>query len=381
MAVPFFRLEVSEAERAAVDAVLCSGWLTTGKEASAFEEEFAAAIGEDVIAIAVNSNTAGMHLVLEACGIGPGDEVIVPTLTFTATAEVVRYMGADPVFVDVDPVTLCIDPTLLEAAITPRTKAVMPVHFGGLAADMEAIRNIASRHGLKVVEDAAHSFPATCNGTNIGALETTAAVFSFYANKTITTGEGGMILTRDKDLAKRCRVMRLHGMDRDAFARFTGQSGQWRYDVIAPGFKYNLTDIAAALGREQLRFAERKRARRQSLAMRYLAELADMPLILPASAPVGDIHAWHLFPIRLKDDARIDRDKLAEVLTQRQIGYSVHYTPLHRMTYWRDRYDLTDVEFPVSSRHADTTITLPLFSDMRDDEVGQVLQVLQEALG
>ena len=380
MAVPYFRLEVTDAERAAVDAVLRSGWLTTGKEAAAFEAEFAAAIGGDVEAIAINSNTAGMHLVLEAAGIGPGDEVIVPTLTFTATAEVVRYMGADPVFVDVDPVTLCIDPALVEAAITPRTKAMIPVHFGGLAADMTALSAIAMRHGLKILEDAAHSFPATSNGVNIGALETTAAVFSFYANKTITTGEGGMIVTRDKALAKRCRVMRLHGMDRDAFARFTGQSGQWRYDVIAPGFKYNLTDIGAALGREQLRFAEPKRAQRQRIAERYLAELADLPLILP-TAGQGDLHAWHLFPLRLTGAAPIHRDALAEAFSQREIGYSVHYTPLHRMTYWKERYDLTDAAFPVASAHGDSTLSLPLFSDMRQDEADEVIAALKALLG
>ncbi len=369
-------MAISELEIAAVVRVLRSGWLTTGNEVFSFEKEFADYIGGGVEAIAVNSNTAGMHLVLEAAGIGPGDEVIVPTLTFTATAEVVRYLGADVVFVDVDADTLCIDPVAIEKAVTSKTKAIMVVHYAGLAADMPSIQRIAQAHNLKVIEDAAHSFPATSGGRFVGSLDTTAAIFSFYANKTITTGEGGMIVTRDAALAKRCRVMRLHGLDRDAYARFNGNSAQWRYDVIAPGFKYNLTDIAAALGREQLRCAESLRVCRQAVAERFTAAFAKLPIRLPVHAPANEVHSWHLYPIRIPSGANICRGDFEAGLMARNIGYSVHYTPLHRMTYWNALYQLDDRSFPVASDHGDTTISLPIFSAMTDTEVEEVIDVV-----
>lgn len=250
--LPFARPDISEAEVRAVIDALRSGWVTTGPKARAFEEAFSHFLGGAVQAIAVNSATAGLHLALEALGIGPGDEVIAPTLTFTATVEVVRYLGADPVLVDVDPLTLNIDPAKIRAAVTPRTKAIMPVHYGGLSCNMDAILTIAREHGLKVVEDAAHALPTTCQGQLVGQLASDVTVFSFYANKTITTGEGGMAVTRNPQLADRMRVMRLHGMSRDAFDRFTSKTPAWYYEVVAPGFKYNLTDIAAALGLVQL---------------------------------------------------------------------------------------------------------------------------------
>lgn len=372
MAVPYFRLEITEAERAAVNRVLSSGWLTTGAECLAFEKEFADAIGGGVEAIAVNSNTSGMHLALEAIGLGPGDEVIVPALTFTATAEVVRYLGAEPRLVDVDPVTLCIDPALAAKAITPKTKAIMPVHFAGHAADMDAISALAQDHGLAIVEDAAHSFPSTCGGRNIGTLGSAAAVFSFYANKTITTGEGGMIVTRDPAIAKRCRVMRLHGIDRDAFQRFSGNSAQWRYDVIAPGFKYNLPDMAAALGREQLKTAEINRARREAVAERYARAFQNLPVVLPA-LPTPDIHSWHLYILTLPPACGVARESLEQAFNARKIGYSMHYTPLHRLTYWRARFALRDEDFPMASAHGDTALSLPIFAAMRDEEVNEVI--------
>jgi dTDP-4-amino-4,6-dideoxygalactose transaminase len=376
MAVPFFRLEVTDAERAAVDEVLRSGWLTTGKACHAFEKEFADFIGGGVEAIAVNSNTSGMHLVLEAAGIGPGDEVIVPALTFTATAEVVRYLGADPVLVDVLATTQCIDPACVEKAITPRTKAIMPVHFGGIAADMTALKVIAKKHSLKIIEDAAHSFPTTSGGKYVGDLGTTAAIFSFYANKTMTTGEGGMIVTSDPEIAKRCRVMRLHGIDRDAFARFTGKSAQWKYDVVAPGFKYNLPDMAAALGREQLKFASGNQVKRQKIADQYYKHLSDLPLQLPAQDE-GEMHAWHLFALLPHPSSGKTRSDFEDVFQARGIGYSVHYTPLHRLTYWKERYNLSDDNFPVASAHGDNTISLPIFSAMRDDEVLEVIDAVR----
>ncbi|ODT65270.1 MAG: UDP-4-amino-4,6-dideoxy-N-acetyl-beta-L-altrosamine transaminase [Pelagibacterium sp. SCN 63-23] len=380
MPVPYFRLELGDDEIDAVVGVLKSGWLTTGAQCAAFEQEFAAAIGGGVQAIAVNSNTSGMHLALEAANIGPGDEVIVPDLTFTATAEVVRYLGAEAVFVDVLPDTLCIDPMEAKKAITERTKAIIPVHFGGLCADLDALQAIAAQHGLVVIEDAAHSFPSGYRGKMVGNHNTFATVFSFYANKTITTGEGGMIVTANEAVAQRCRVMRLHGIDRDAFRRFQGDSAAWSYDIVAPGFKYNLTDIAAALGRKQLERAFDMRDRRATIAEIYQQALGDLPLELPPAPPQDDIHAWHLFPIRLSTAARIDRSTLEAALNDAEIGYSVHYTPLHKMTYWNERYNLSDNRFPVATSYFDRCLSLPIFSSMKRDEVQQVVSVIRNAL-
>ena len=307
--------------------------------------------------------------------------MIAPTLTFTATVEVVRYLGADAVLVDVDPVTLNIDPAHIRAAITPRTKAIMPVHYGGLACDMEAILAIAHEHGLKVVEDAAHALPATWRGTLVGQLPSDITVFSFYANKTITTGEGGMAVTRDAALAQRMRVMRLHGMNRDAFDRFTSKTPAWYYEVVAPGFKYNMTDVAAAMGVQQLARLPQFVQRREQLAQRYHAALADLPLVLPATAPAGERHAWHLYVVRLAASARIDRDTLIQALSDRGIGTSVHYVPLHRHPYWRDRYQLTPAQFPHADAAYQTMVSLPLFTAMSDADQERVIAALRDLLG
>ncbi|MFT4242738.1 MAG: DegT/DnrJ/EryC1/StrS family aminotransferase [Acidovorax sp.] len=379
--LPFARPDIGEAEIAAVTQALRSGWVTTGPQTRAFEQAFSTYLGGGLESIAVNSATAGLHLALEALGIGPGDEVIAPTLTFTATVEVVRYLGADPVLVDVDPVTLNIAPDRIRAAITPRTKAIMPVHYGGLACDIDAILSIAREHGLKVVEDAAHALPTTWRGTLVGRLPSDVTVFSFYANKTITTGEGGMAVTRDPALAQRMRTMRLHGMNRDAFDRFTSKTPAWYYEVIAPGFKYNMTDVAAAMGIEQLARLPGFVQRRQQLAARYHAELAALPLTLPAAAPEGDTHAWHLYVIRLRDEARATRDELIQALSDRGIGTSVHYVPLHRHPYWRDRYGLTPEMFPHADAAYQRMVSIPLFTAMSDDDQGRVIAALHEVLG
>ncbi len=378
--LPFARPDVGDAEIDAVSRVMRSGWLTTGAETQAFERELAEYLGGDLHAVAVNSATAGLHLALEAIGVGPGDEVIAPTLTFTATVEVARYLGADAVLVDVDPVTLNIDPARIEAAITPRTKAIMPVHYGGLACDMAAILDIAARHGLQVVEDAAHALPSTHGGTLVGQLPSAATVFSFYANKTITTGEGGMVVTRDSALVARMKVMRLHGISRDAFDRFTSRVPAWYYEVVAPGFKYNLTDMAAALGRVQLARLPAFLQRRRQLAARYLAELRDLPLQLSAEAPAGDTHAWHLFVLRLSDAARLTRDEVIDRLAAAGIGTSVHYVPLHRQPYWRDRYGLRPEQFPVADRAYQRMFSIPLFTAMSDDEQTRVIAALKAVL-
>jgi dTDP-4-amino-4,6-dideoxygalactose transaminase len=282
--------------------------------------------------------------------------------------------------VDVDPVTLNVDPAGVEAAITPRTKALIPVHYAGLAADMPRLLAIARRHGLKVVEDAAHALPSTCGGRLVGTLDSDATVFSFYANKTITTGEGGMLVTRDADLAARARVMRLHGISRDAFDRFTATVPSWYYEIVAPGFKYNLTDIAAALGLHQLRKADAFAARRAALVARYDAALAELPVLRPAHAPAGERHAWHLYVLRLAEHAPLDRDRLIEQLFAAGIGCSVHYIPLHLQPYWRDRYGLQAAQFPHSQRAFERMLSLPLHTRMTDADVDRVAAVLRRAL-
>ena len=377
--VPFARPDIGEEEIAEVADSLRSGWITTGPKAARFEQAFAAALGGDVEAIAVNSATAGLHLGLEALGIGPGDEVLTSVLTFTATAEVARYLGADVRFVDIDPVTLNLDPQALRAAVSINTRAILPVHYAGLACDMDRILSIAKEHNLRVLEDAAHALPATWRGKLIGTLDSDMTVFSFYANKTITTGEGGMIVTRNAAFAKRTRVMRLHGIDRDAFDRFTSKTPAWYYEVVAPGFKYNLPDIAAAVGIHQLRKLDRFAARRRELAERYHHELRKLPLILPAGPPQNDVHAWHLYVIRLAG-CRISRDQLIQSLADRGIGTSVHYVPLHRQPYWRDRYGLTPEMFPNAEAAYHSMISIPLHTRMSDDDQTRVISALHAIL-
>ena len=379
--LPFALPDIGDEEIAAVTEALRSGWVTTGPKTKQFEQAFSEYLGGGVATIAVNSATAGLHLPLEALGVGPGDEVIAPSLTFTATVEVARYLGADAVIVDVDPVTLTIDPARIRAAITPRTKVLMPVHYAGLACPMDEILAIAREHGLKVVEDAAHALPTTWKGTPVGQLASDVAVFSFYANKTMTTGEGGMAVTRDPELARRMRVMRLHGMSRDAFDRFVSKTPAWYYEIVAPGFKYNLTDIASAMGIEQLRKLPRFLARRQALAARYFEGLAGLPLVLPADAPKGDVHAWHLYVIRLAAQARAGRDAVIEALSQRGIGTSVHYVPLHRQPYWRDRYGLRPEAYPVAEAAYQAMISIPLYTKMSDADQDRVIAALREVLG
>ena len=379
--LPFALPDIGEAEIAEVVDTLRSGWVTTGPKARRFEQAFADYLGQPgLFCIAVNSATAGLHLALEALGIGPGDEVITTTHTFTATAEVVRYLGADVRLVDIDPQTLNIDVEQVRQAINPRTKAIMPVHFAGLAADMQPLLALARQHGLRVVEDAAHALPTTCGGALVGTLGSDATVFSFYANKTMTTGEGGMLVTRDAALAKRAGVMRLHGMSRDAFDRFTAKVPSWYYEIVAPGFKYNLSDIAAALGLQQLKRLDEFKQQRDRLAAAYDAALAGLPLILPPHAPAGEVHAWHLYVVRLAPDAPIHRDRLIEHLFAANIGCSVHYTPLHLQPYWRERYQLQATQFPHSQRAYEAMLSLPLYTRMTLDDVARVSTAVRAAL-
>jgi dTDP-4-amino-4,6-dideoxygalactose transaminase len=376
--IPFALPDVGEAEIEAVAEAIRSGWVTTGPKVKEFEQQFSTLCGPGTIAVSVNSATAGLHLALEALGIGPGDEVIVPTWTFTASAEVVRYLGAEPVLVDVDPDTLNIDFASAAAAVTDRTKAVMPVHFAGLPVPATAIRAFADQHELRVVEDAAHALPAASGGELVGSGTSAAAVFSFYATKTITTGEGGMIVTRDREIAERVRVMRLHGISRDAFDRYRSNVPAWKYEVVAPGFKYNLTDPAAAMGLVQLSRAHTMRDRRAEIAAIYDEAFADLDLQLPAKGAKGDLHAWHLYVVRLPD--QIDRDGFIEGLSRQGVGSSVHFIPLHLQPYWRDRGSLSPEAFPVASAEFQRVASLPIFSSMSDAQVSRVADTVRSMI-
>jgi len=378
--LPFALPDIGEEEIAAVVECLRSGWVTTGPKTREFEQQFAAYLGDGVEAISVNSATAGLHLALEALGIGPGDEVIVPTLTFTATAEVVRYLGAQPVFVDSDPDTLNLDLRALEAAIGPHTRAIIPVHYAGLACDMDAIMDLARIYGLKVVEDAAHAFPSRYKGKLVGTLDSDVTVFSFYANKTMTTGEGGMVVTRNPDLARRVRLMRIHGISQDAFQRYRSRSPAWFYEVVAAGFKYNLTDLASAMGLAQLAKIDRFLTRRQCLAAEYSTALRGLPLRLPALPGPACSHAWHLYVVRLTADAPIGRDELIRKLSERGIGTSVHFIPLHRQPVWRDSCRLRPEQFPAAEAAFQSMVSLPLYTKMSDADQQRTIANLREFL-
>lgn len=379
--LPFALPDIGEEEIAEVVHTLRSGWITTGPKTKQFEDDFALYLGDGVHAVAVNSATAGLHLALEAIGIKEGDEVITTTHTFTASAEIVRYFGADPIFVDIDPDTYCIDADAIEDAITSKTRAIIPVHYGGLACDMNRIQDIAKRYNLAVVEDAAHAFPTLYGGKVVGTLESVCAIFSFYATKTIATGEGGMLVTRDSRIAARARVMRLHGIDRDAFDRYTSDRPAWYYQVVAPGFKYNMTDLAAALGIHQLRKAAQFRQRRAEIAARYDKELRALPLRLPPDGAPGDEHAWHLYVVQVTHDSPINRDELIRKLFEAGIGCSVHYIPLHQQPYWRERYHLTPEQFPNSQRLYEGCVSLPIYTKMSDADQTRVIEALRSIVG
>lgn len=379
--LPFALPDIGEEEIAEVVDSLRSGWLTTGPKTRQFENEFRAFIGGDEVeAVSVNSATAGLHLALEAVGIGPDDEVITTPYTFTATAEVIRYLGAHPRFVDIDPATLNLDVRQVEGAITKRTRAILPVHFGGLACDMAAIMKIARRHGLAVVEDAAHALPTTSDKRLIGSLDSDATVFSFYATKTITTGEGGMVVTRRPDLAARVRTMRLHGIDRDAFNRYRSSKPAWYYEVVAAGFKYNLTDVASSLGIHQLRKAMRFQQQRARMAQRYDEAFADLPIIRPPGPPSGEMHSWHLYAMRLKQTAPIDRDDFIARMADRGIGCSVHFIPLHLHPVWRDAYGLARDAFPNALTAYEGAVSLPLYTKMTTAQQERVITTTRELL-
>ncbi|MER3402603.1 MAG: UDP-4-amino-4,6-dideoxy-N-acetyl-beta-L-altrosamine transaminase, partial [Armatimonadota bacterium] len=364
-------------EEQAVLEVLRSRWLTTGPKVLQFEKEFAAYTGA-AYAVAVNSCTAALHLVLTAWNIQQGDEVITTPLTFCATIEAIEYVGATPVLVDIDPNTGNIDPSKVEPAITPRTRALVPVHYGGLPCEMHALMNLAQHYQLKVLEDAAHAVGATCQGRKIGTIGH-ATAFSFYANKNLTTGEGGMITTDDPELADRCRILSLHGISRDAWKRYTA-IGSWYYEVQTLGYKYNLTDIQAAIGLAQLRKLDAMNQRRQQIATLYRQAFAAMDFLtpFPLVLPEDRTHVWHLFTIVLNLDAlTIDRTGFIEALRERQIGVSVHYIPIHYHPHYR-RYGWHRGQFPCAESYYERTISLPIYPAMSDADVMRVIEAVYD---
>ncbi|MBB1311785.1 DegT/DnrJ/EryC1/StrS family aminotransferase [Pseudoalteromonas sp. SR41-8] len=379
--LPFALPEIGDEEINEVVDSLRSGWITTGPKAKRFEEDFSRFLGdENLHSIAVNSATSGLHLALEALGVGPDDEVIIPSYTFTATAEVVRYLGATPVFVDVEASTFNIDPKAFESAITARTKVVIPVHFAGLACNMTEILRIAYNHNIKVVEDAAHALPCKHNGEMIGTLKSDVTVFSFYANKTMTTAEGGMLVTANDDIAKRAKIMRLHGISRDAFDRYTSNKPSWSYEIVAPGCKYNMPDICAAIGIHQLKKLPSFLQKRELLAENYNEALNALPVILPPQPEAGSTHSWHLYPIRLKPDCGVSRDQFIERMAQLGVGCSVHFIPLHLQPYWRDTFNLEERDFPVSQALFEGEVSLPLYTKMTLEDQRKVIEAVNKVL-
>src|SRR5215467_5444107 len=341
--LPFALPHITQAEIDEVVDTLRSGWLTTGSKTKRFEHEFAERV-DAPHAVAVNSATAAMHLALDAIGLQPGDEVIVPVYTFTATAEVVVYFQAKPIFVDVDPITCNLDPAQLEKHITPRTRAIMVVHVAGLPAEMDAILAIARAYNLPVIEDAAHAFPAKYKDRMIGSISDLTA-FSFYVTKTLGTGEGGMLTTANPEYAERARIMALHGISRDAWKRYTAE-GSWYYEVIQAGYKYNMTDLAAAIGLHQLARSEWLLGRRQAIAQRYSEAFSQWPELETPPNPEHVEHAWHLYVLRLcLERLTIGRDAFIQALAKANIGTSVHFIPLHLHPFYRDTYHLMPVDF------------------------------------
>lgn len=373
--LPFALPDTGDEEIEQVAEALRSGWVTTGPKVRQFEAEFAAYVGAKH-AVAVNSCTAAMHLALEALGVRAGDEVITSPVTFAATAEVVRYFNARPVFVDVDPLSLNLDANQLESAITAWTRVIMPVHLAGLPADMGAISRIASRHGLRVVEDAAHTVPTIYKdrqADNLGDI----VCFSFYATKTMTTGEGGMICTENDAWAERCRFMSLHGISTNAWKRYTAE-GTWYYEILAPGFKYNMTDVAAAMGLAQLAKVERMWQRRQEIAARYTQAFSTSPQLQPPSnGETIQKHGWHLYIIRLNlEGLNIDRDQFILELKKCNIDTSVHFIPLHIHPYYRETYGYHPEDYPVAYREYQRMISLPIYSRMSDQDAQDVIDAV-----
>jgi len=378
--LPFALPDLDQRELSAVAEVLQSGWLTTGPRAHEFEKLFADYVGARYT-VAVNSCTAALHLALEAAGVGPGDEVITSAYTFAATGEVVRYLGAKPVLVDVERESLNLNAELVEQAVTARTRAIIPVHLAGRPVELEPLYGLAAKRGLAVVEDAAHALPARSGGRFVGGdflngsprpgLALTC--FSFYATKTITTGEGGMIATDSAEAVERCRQMSLHGISKGAWNRYTAE-GSWYYEILDAGYKYNMTDVAAAMGIVQLSKSDDMWRRRREIASRYALAFDGVPGLRPPRAGGVEQHAWHLYMLRLEPEAfEIERNAFIEQLENRNIGTSVHFIPLHLHPYYRETFGFQPDDFPVALEEYQKEISLPIYSRMTDDDVEDVI--------
>lgn len=366
---------IGEEEITEVIDTLRSGWITTGPKTKQFEREFADFIGARS-ALAVSSATDAMLVGLATLGIGPGDQVITTPMTFCSTVHVIEHLGAQPVLVDVEPDTLNIDPEQVACAVTPRTRVVMPVHLYGHPCEMDTLLDIAARHSLHVVEDAAHALPARYKGRMIGTLGTLTA-FSFYATKNLTTAEGGM-LTGAPDLIEQARMWSLHGMSRDAYKRYSAE-GSWYYEVILPGFKCNMTDIQAAIGLHQLRKLPQFQSRRREIVRRYSEAFSRFEeLRTPVERPQVE-HAWHLYALRLNlERLTIDRARFVQELGARNIGSSVHFIPIHLHPYYRDKYEYRPQDFPVAYHSYQTLVSLPLNLQMNDQDVDDVITAVSD---
>jgi perosamine synthetase len=375
--IPFHRPTLGVDEEAAVIEVLRSGWLTTGARAKAFEAAFAELIGVDH-ALAMSSCTAALHLALKLLDIKPGDEVLVPTTTFAATANVVVHLGARPVLCDIDPVTLTLDPADVRARIGPRSRAMIPVHLGGYPCAMAELSDLAARHELALVEDAAHAIETEIGGRHAGAHGVFGA-FSFYPTKSITTGEGGMLTTQRSDLAERARRLTLHGLSNDAWQRYA-RDGSPHYEVVEPGYKYNLSDLQAALGLVQLKRLEVFYAARRRLALAYADGLRGLPVTWQPLEVPGGKAAHHLFILILDPRAGIRRDELARALLERQIGTSIHFRPLHLMPFYAQAYGYRPGDLPIAESVYNRSLSLPLYPSMTIDDTGYVIEQLRQLL-
>ena len=373
--IPFSRPWIDDTEIEAVSQVLASKWISTGNRVREFERAFAEYLGVKH-AIAVSSCTAALHLSLVVAGIGNDDEVITTPYTFTATAEAIRYVGAKPVFVDIHPDTLNIDTNKIEQAITPRTKAILPVHIAGVACDMDAIQDICQNHNLVLIDDAAHAIPTEYKGQSIGNIGDLSA-FSFYANKNLTTGEGGMITTNSDAFAKPLRTMRLHGIDKDAWAR-QSQRDIWRYDITTEGYKYNMTDIQAAMGLCQLMKLNKQHERRRNFAQIYQTELANFPQISTPAIPDNPReHSWHLYIIQLQNGKR---DEFVASLSEANVECSVHYIPLHLFEFYQEKYGYRVGDFPCTETAYERVVSLPLHPGLTDGDIHTVVAAIGKIL-
>jgi len=374
--LPFHRAMIEEDDIDSVVHVLRSGWLTTGASAKRFESEFARYVGA-ANAIAVSSCTAALHLALAAIRLKEGDEVILPTMTFSSTGQVVLYFKGRPVLVDCEADSFQADPDAIERAITPRTRAIIAVHFAGSPARMDALLDIARRHKLTLIEDAAHALPTRYKGRMIGAIGDITC-FSFYATKTLTTGEGGMVTTEDPEVANRVRMLSLHGISKDAYTRYTA-AGTWRYEILELGYKYNMTDMQAALGLSQLAKCDLMRERRENIANRYSEALSSLDAYETPRAIPDTQHAWHLYAIKVNPDVlTLSRDRVIEELKQRGIGTSVHFIPLHTHPYYQQNLGYRTGQYPNAERHFEGAISLPLFPGMTTDDMDRVIEALHE---